>query len=76
MFQQCVILIDNYYSTELEQTIHAMRQKHFPADYYQQQQQSFSIPFNQQGYRFNPPNYRFPPAPAITQQLRSSTLIR
>jgi len=71
LFQQCLIIIDNYYSTELEQTLHLMRQKHFPSDYYQQQLNS-PISFNQQSYHYNQPNYRLPPSPAISQQLRAS----
>jgi hypothetical protein len=76
LFDQCVHLIDNYYSTELEQTIYVMRRKHFPSEYYQpSQQQNFSGPFNQQPpYSYNPPSYRFPSAPTISQQLRSSKL--
>jgi hypothetical protein len=78
LFEQCVHLIDNHYSTELEQSIYVMRRKHFPSEFYQlqqqQQQQNFPRSFNQQSYSFNAPNYRFPPSPAISQQLRSSKL--
>ena len=87
LFQQCLILIDNGYSTDLEQTIHAMRQKHFSPDYYrhpplpppppQQQQQSANFPMsmNSQPYRYNTSNYHFPTPPqtvTLSPQLRPS----
>lgn len=72
LFEQCVHLIDNYYSTDLEQTIYIMRRKHVPSDFYLPQQSNFPMSFNQQSYPYNPPNYRFSSSPAITQQLRSS----
>ena len=83
LFQQCLILIDNYYSTELEQFLYALRQKRFPTDFYSQQQQqqqqqppqqtNSSSSFNQQSYPFNQPNYHLTSSsPAISQQLRPS----
>jgi hypothetical protein len=71
LFQQCLALIDNCYSTDLEQTLYAMRQKRFASDFYQQQQSYY---FPQQTGQFNTqPNYRFSsPSSAITQQLRAS----
>jgi hypothetical protein len=52
LVQQSYILIDSYYSIDLEQTLYTMRQKRFPADYQQQQQQQ-----QQQIYRAPQQNY-------------------
>jgi hypothetical protein len=71
LFQQCLVLIENYYSIELEQTLYTMRQKHFPSDFYQQQT-NFPTSFNQQSYHYTQPNYRLSSSPAISQQLRTS----
>jgi len=77
LFQQCLILIENYYSIELEQTLYTMRQKRVPSDFYQQQQQqtNYSPSFNQQSYHYTQPNYRLSSSPAISQQLRTSKKI-
>ncbi|UJR25614.1 hypothetical protein I4U23_006966 [Adineta vaga] len=59
LIQQSYILIDNYYSVDLEQTLYAMRQKRFPNEYRQtyratppppltQQQQNYTASYNQQ----------------------------
>jgi hypothetical protein len=79
LFQQCSVLIDNYYSTELEQTIYAIREKRFPPDYHSQQNFSLSLNQQQQPYYYAQlsvqPTYRFPPTSNISQQPRSSKFI-
>jgi hypothetical protein len=73
LFQQCLSLIDNYCTNELEQTLYSIRPNRFSSDYYQQQQQQQSLYFAQQTSQYNiQPNYRFPSSPAIAQQLRAS----
>jgi hypothetical protein len=88
LIQQSYILIDSYYSTDLEQSLYAMRQKRFPTDYQQQQiyrpqqqQQNYATSYNQQPYYYTQqtipcniqPTYRFPAPPSnVSQQLRSS----
>ncbi|CAF4935580.1 unnamed protein product, partial [Rotaria socialis] len=37
LLQQTYILIDNYYSVDLEQTLYGLRQKRFQSEYQQQQ---------------------------------------
>lgn len=82
LYQQCIILIDNYYTLELDKTICTMKSNHYTSDFYQQPQQqqqqqqqtNFSSAYNQQTYHFNQPNYRLPHSPAITQQLRTSNI--
>ena len=79
LFQQCSVLIDNYYSTELEQAMYAIREKRFPPDYHPQQ--NFSLSLNQQQPQYYlaqqsvQPNYRFPPTANISQQPRPSKFI-
>jgi hypothetical protein len=77
ILQQCLILIDNYYSAELEQTLFNLTQKRIPSDLYhhyqQQQQQQQPHYYTQQPMQYSPPpNYRFTPTPTIPQQLRPS----
>jgi hypothetical protein len=52
LLQQSFILVDNYFSTDLEKALYAMRQKPFSTDYRQQQQQQ-----QQQVYRAQQQNY-------------------
>jgi hypothetical protein len=62
LIQQSYILIDNYYSVDLEQTLYVMRQKRFPSDYQQtyrpqqqqqqQQQQNYPTSYNPQSYYY------------------------
>jgi hypothetical protein len=75
ILQQCLILIDNYYSPELEQTLFNLTQNRVPSDLYHHYQQQQRQPYfnTQQTMQYSPPpNYRFPPTPAISQQLRPS----
>ncbi|CAF3421462.1 unnamed protein product [Rotaria sp. Silwood1] len=82
LFQECFTLIDNCYSSELEQTLLAVRQKRFPPDFYQQQQtqSNFRTPYNQEQPAYythttiqygGQPNYRLSSPAIIPQHIRA-----
>ncbi|CAF0809500.1 unnamed protein product [Rotaria sordida] len=86
LFQECFTLIENCYTSELEQTLLALRQKRCPPDFYQQQQQqqtqaTFRASYNQEQPAYythttiqysGQPNYRLPSSTAIPQHPRAT----
>ncbi|UJR23301.1 hypothetical protein I4U23_026316 [Adineta vaga] len=80
LIQQSLIIIDNYYSADLEQTLLNLTQQrlsnefysHFPQQQQQQQQRPSPYFYSQQSGQYNPQsNYRFASSPTLSQQLRS-----
>ncbi|CAF2039866.1 unnamed protein product [Rotaria magnacalcarata] len=80
LFQECCSLMNNCYTVELEQTLHALRQQRYSSDYFQQQiVPSFRTPFYQDQTRsfthtamqYNEqPNFLISASPAVVQHLR------
>ncbi|CAF3169818.1 unnamed protein product [Rotaria socialis] len=80
LFQECFSLVNNSYTVELGQTLHALRQQRYSSDYFQQQSvPNFRTPFNQDQTRFfthtamqhnGRPNIIVSASPVMVQHLR------